>query len=297
MTQSLRRVHGTGVRVRTAAAGHAEDPAPAGRGIRTIRDEQAAHDDDVVVEEPLEIRISGEVIAITMRTPGHDRQLVMGFLWAEGIVASLDDVAAIAHCGRPGTEGFGNTIEVTPSPGARLRLPEETAVRRGTIVSAACGVCGRTSIDDLLARCSPVAGGGTMDASSVARAAAHLREHQPVFARSGGCHAASLVTRGGEHVETYEDVGRHNAVDKLVGARVLARALPASDHALFVSGRTSFEIVQKAVAAGIPIVVGVSAASSLAVDVAARAGITLVGFCRDDRFYIYTGAERIAVGA
>ena len=254
-------------------------------------------DDEVVVEEPLEIRVSGDTLAITMRTPGNDRELVLGFLWAEGIIASVDDIAAIAHCGRPGSEGFGNTIEVTPAPGAKLRLPEETAVRRGTLVSSACGVCGRTSIDDLLARCAPVGRGGTMRSLNVARAAAALRERQPLFGRSGGCHAASLATREGEHVATFEDVGRHNAVDKLVGSRLLAGALPAVDHALVVSGRTSFEIVQKAVVAGIPIVIGVSAASSLAVDVAERAGVTLVGFARGGDFFVYAGAERIAIDA
>jgi FdhD protein len=135
-----------------------------------------------------------------------------------------------------------------------------------------------------------------MTPGAIHRAALALRARQPFFSRSGGCHAASLLARDGEHVATFEDVGRHNAVDKLVGARLLARALPAADHALLVSGRTSFEIVQKAVAAGIPIVIGVSAASSLSLDVARRAGLTLVGFARGDRFVVYTGVERIADG-
>ena len=283
MSVGLRSVQGTRVR-RAGATPEHDHETEAAEGAR----------DEVVVEEPLEIRISGDTLAVTMRTPGSDRELVLGFLWAEGIISSVDDVAAIAHCGRPGTEGFGNTIEVTPAAGARLRLPEESAVRRGTLVSSACGVCGRTSIDDLLARCAPVGAGGRMGAGAVARAAAALRGRQPLFARSGGCHAASLVTREGEHLATFEDVGRHNAVDKLVGSRLLARAIPASDHALLVSGRTSFEIVQKAVAAGIPIVIGVSAASSLAVDVARRAGVTLVGFTRGEAFFVYAGEERIA---
>ena len=168
--------------------------------------------------------------------------------------------------------------------------------RRGTITTSACGVCGRRSVDDLLARCGPLSTDAAMTAGAVDRAVQSLRARQPLFARTGGCHAASLVTLEGDHVATFEDVGRHNAVDKLVGSRLLARALPASRHALLVSGRTSFEIVQKAVSAGIPIVMGVSAASSLALDVAARAGVTLLGFARGERFVVYTREERIVSG-
>jgi FdhD protein len=255
-----------------------------------------ASNDAIVVEEPLEIRVSGDTLAITMRTPGHDRELVLGFLWAEGVIASLDDVSSVVHCGRPVDEGFGNTMEVTPAPGARLRLPDEPMARRGTLTTSACGVCGRRSIDDLLARCRPVADRATMTAHAIARAVHELRARQPIFARTGGCHAASLVRLDGEHVTTFEDVGRHNAVDKLVGACLLGGMLPASEHALLVSGRTSFEIVQKAVAAGIPVVVGVSAASSLALDVARRSGVTLVGFARGEGFVVYTGEERIVDG-
>ncbi len=252
-----------------------------------------ATDDDVVVEEPLDIRVSGDTLAVTMRTPGHDRELVMGFLWAEGVITSRSDIAAIAHCGRPGDAAYGNTVEVTPAPGARLRLPEEPMTRRGTLTTSACGVCGRKSIEDLLARCAKVESGGTMGRGAIVRAVGALRARQPVFAKSGGCHAASLVTFDGEHVATFEDVGRHNAVDKLIGASLLSGLLPGSNHALVVSGRTSFEIVQKAVVAGIPIVVGVSASSSLAVEVARGAGSTLVGFARGGDFVVYAGEERI----
>jgi FdhD protein len=247
-----------------------------------------------VVEEPLDIRIAGDTLAITMRTPGHDRELVLGFLWAEGIIHDLSDVGAIAHCGRTGDEAFGDTIEVTPGPGAKLVLPEEPGARRGTLSTSACGVCGRRSIDDLLARCRVIESAARMAPAAIARAVETLRERQPLFARCGGCHAASLVKLDGEHVATFEDVGRHNAVDKLVGSRLLAGALPAADHALVVSGRTSFEIVQKAVAAGIPIVIGVSASSSLAVDVARRAGVTLIGFARRGECLVYAGGERIS---
>ncbi|MGO9713392.1 MAG: formate dehydrogenase accessory sulfurtransferase FdhD [Polyangiaceae bacterium] len=263
--------------------------APPASGARDGRDDQ------VVVEEPLEIRISGDTLAITMRTPGHDRELVLGFLWAEGIIHSLSDVGSIAHCGREGDEAFGDTMDVVAAAGARLTLPEEPGARRGTLTTSACGVCGRRSIDDLLARCHPIESDVRISPAAIARAVETLRERQPLFAQSGGCHAASLVSLDGVHVATFEDVGRHNAVDKLVGSRLLAGGIPAAEHALVVSGRTSFEIVQKAVTAGIPVVVGVSASSSLAVDVAKRAGVTLIGFARGGEFLVYTGEERVSL--
>lgn len=255
---------------------------------------RAGGEDALVVEEPLEIRISGDPVAVTMRTPGHDRELVLGFLWAEGILRALDDVGGIAHCGRLGDPGRGNTIEVTPAPGAQLSFEPEGPTRRGTISTSACGVCGRRSIDDLFARVAPVAPPRRpLARETIVRAVRELRDHQPLFARTGGAHAAALHTFDGEHVATYEDVGRHNAVDKLIGARLLAGALPLRDHLLVVSGRTSFEIVQKAVAAGIPAIASVSAASSLAVDLAERAGITLAGFARSEALTLYTGNEHV----
>jgi FdhD protein len=252
----------------------------------------ASRSDDIAVEEPLEIRVAGDTLAVTMRTPGHDRELALGFLWAEGIIASLDDVASVAHCARADDEGRTNTIEVTPAPGTRLKLPDDSPARRGTLTSTSCGVCGRRSIDDLLARCAPVAA-ASMRHAAIVRAIESLRATQPLFAKTGGLHGAALVTLEGAHVATYEDVGRHNAVDKLVGAMLLAKKLPLHSNALVVSGRTSFEIVQKAVAAQIPIVVGVSAASSLAVDVAKRSNVALVGFAREGRCVVYAGADRI----
>lgn len=249
--------------------------------------------DQVAVEEPLEIRVAGEPLSVTMRTPGHDRELALGFLWAEGIIASLADVSSVTHCGRTDDEGRENAIEITAAPGARLRLPEDSLARRGTLTTSACGVCGRRSIDDLLARCRPVDPGAQMTKQAVLAAVESLQRTQPLFARTGGCHGAALVDLAGGHVATFEDVGRHNAVDKLVGSRLLAGKIPSPDHALIVSGRTSFEIVQKAIAAGIPIVVGISAASSLAIDTARRAGVALVGFARGEALVVYSGAERI----
>jgi len=267
--------------------------------VTRVRDGGVAHvPDDVVVEEPLAIRVAGETLAVTMRTPGHDRELALGFLFAEGVLTSIDDVGSIAHCGRTGDEARENTIDVIPAPGARFHLPDEAdahaPAHRGTLTTSACGVCGRRSIDDLLARCNPIADRTRFPRALIPRAADALRGTQPVFARSGGCHAAALVTSSGVHVATFEDVGRHNAVDKLVGSRLRARALPAHGHALVVSGRTSFEIVQKAVAAGIPVVIGISAPTSLAVDVARRAGVTLIGFARGGDFVVYSAEERIA---
>jgi FdhD protein len=259
------------------------------RSVLVTRGDARA-EDVIVVEEPLEIRVAGDTLAITMRTPGADRELVLGFLWAEGVIASLDDVASVAYCGRLGDEGRNNTIDVTPAAGTRLRLPDDTRARRGTLMTSACGVCGRRSIDDLLARCSKLPKGAPLATEIVGRATLALENTQRIFARTGGCHGAALLEKtSGAHVATFEDVGRHNAVDKLVGSRLLARALPAREHVLVVSGRTSFEIVQKAVAAGIDTVIGVSAPSSLAIDLAENAGVTLVGFARAGRFVVYAG--------
>jgi FdhD protein len=264
-------------------------------GVERLRDGAwSSAPDAVAVEEPLEIRVAGDTVAVTMRTPGSDRELALGFLFAEGIVRSVDDVSAVAHCGRGDDDaGRGNTIEVTPAPGVRIDLGDDTPfARRGTI-SSACGVCGRRSIDDLLARCAPVQGGARIELAALLRAVEGLRSMQPRFAETGGCHGAGLFTLDGEAFEAFEDVGRHNAVDKLIGSQLLRRALPLRDRVLVVSGRTSFEIVQKAAVAGVPVVVGVSAASSLAVDVAERAGITLVGFARGGSLVVYAGRERI----
>jgi FdhD protein len=271
-----------------------------------------AETDEVAVEEPLEIRVAGDPLAITMRTPGADRELALGFLHAEGVIRSIDDVGSVAHCGRPGDEGFGNVIDVLPGPGVVLAPERVEGTRRGTLTSAACGVCGRLTIEDLVGRCRPVGQNGKSegksdgkpdDARIEAAALAHLigsmREQQALFTRTGGVHAAALFTCPRPGVTEIaapivrEDVGRHNAVDKVVGALIFARALPAADRILVVSGRTSFEIVQKAVVAGIPIVASVSAPSSLAIDLAARMNVTLVGFLRGETMSVYTAPDRI----
>ncbi|CAM3263140.1 formate dehydrogenase accessory sulfurtransferase FdhD [Corallococcus sp. ZKHCc1 1396] len=300
----------------TAAASHASAaprPAPSAvsrgithRPVRRFDGEvlRAAEDDRIAVEEPLEIRVSGDAVATTMRTPGHDRELAVGFLFAEGILQDVDDLGSLFHCGHPGEEGFGNVLEVTPASGAVLDLERVQATRRGTLTTSACGVCGRRSVEDLMAACAPVAPGPVLSAHAVARATEHLRAVQHNFEHTGGVHAAAALDAHGALLAAHEDVGRHNAVDKVVGTLVLARAVraprrlptppfPAAPAVLAVSGRASFEIVQKAARARIPVVVSVSAASSLAIDLALRSGVTLAAFSRNGRCNVYTGAERL----
>jgi len=197
-------------------------------------------------------------------------------------------VTSVAHCGRTGDEGRFNTLDVVPAPGLSLDVEALGAARRGTLTTASCGVCGRRSIDDLLARCKPL-DPVIVPRAAVLRATEALGRTQSLFARTGGCHGAALIRFDGTHVATFEDVGRHNAVDKLVGSRLLAHALPLAGHVLAVSGRSSFEIVQKAVAAGIPAIASISAASSLAVDLAKRTGLVLAGFVRGEGMTLYTG--------
>ena len=255
---------------------------------------QPATEDDVVVEEPLEIRAAGDTLAITMRTPGHDRELAIGFLFAEGVIASRDDVSRVAHCGRPDQEGFGNTIDVAPAAGAEFDVDRVALTRRGTLTTAACGVCGRRSVRDVIDRCTPLAEGPTLAASDVTGAMEKLRSFQPNFSRTGGIHAATALDAGLQPLAAFEDIGRHNALDKVVGALVLAGKIPGSEPVLLlVSGRASFEVVQKAAAARIPIVASVSAASSLAIDLARATGITLCGFVRNGAMTVYSNPSRL----
>jgi FdhD protein len=248
-------------------------------------------DDRVAVEEPLEIRIAGETFAITMRTPGHDEELVLGLLLSEGIVRSVEDVGGIAHCGKPGE--LGNVIEVTAAPGAIIEWEPDGPVRRATLTTSACGVCGRRSIDDLLERVRPLQDDARFSPLWIQGLTRELAPRQLNFAATGGVHAAALWDVERETAIVREDVGRHNAVDKVVGRCALDRGLPARGRALVVSGRASFELVQKAIVAQVSMLVSVSAPSSLAVS-AARAGrLTLVGFARGERFNVYAGEERI----
>lgn len=252
--------------------------------------------DDLATEEPLEIRLTApdgarKTVAITMRTPGHDFELAAGFLHGEGLVRP-GEIAAIAYCTDEDLppEARYNTVTVR----LRVPIPDLPALDRHFLTSSACGVCGSASLDALRDRCAPIPQGtlrltpeilyGLPDA---------LRQAQGVFGKTGGLHAAGLFSATGRMAGLREDVGRHNAVDKLVGWAALAERLPLAEHVLMVSGRASYEIMQKALAAGIPAVCAVSAPSSLAVDVARDFGMTLVGFLRGERCNVYAGQERI----
>jgi FdhD protein len=263
------------------------------RAHRIAPDATAAQQEQVAVEEPLEIRVDGETLAITMRTPGHDHELVAGFLLAEGIIDSHADLGSIAHCGRPGDEGYGNTIDARAAAGAPFDIERASAARRGTLVTAACGVCGRTSIEDLLQRRAPLDDTMTVPRDVIAALPERMRAKQAAFALTGGLHAAAIANGHGELACTREDIGRHNAVDKAIGRMLLDDALPGRGRVLVVSGRISFEIVQKAAVAGIAVLVGVSAPTSLAVKTAEAAGVTLVAFARGAAFNVYTHRARI----
>ncbi len=246
--------------------------------------------DEVVVEEPLEIRLGHgdrwEVVSVTMRTPGDDAALAAGFLFGEGI---LTDSALVDRVDPPEAEGDHVVTVWTRRPVAL-----DPARRRQYFVNSSCGVCGRSLVKGLFAELGgPVQSDLTLPASTIVEFPARLRARQRLFDRSGGVHAAGLFDPDGSVTEVAEDVGRHNAVDKVVGRRFLDGALPARRSVLQISGRVSFEIVQKAASAGIPIVAAVSAPSSLAVTAADRWGITLAGFVRDGRLNVYAHPERL----
>jgi len=249
--------------------------------------------DLLAVEEPLEIRLDGKTVAITMRTPGHDFELAAGFLFTEGILQGPQQVREI-RWSKPGgnPRQAGNSVTVELNPGVEVDLER---LERHFYTSSSCGVCGKASIEALEMQGCPVL---PKDSPIIHTATIHalpktLRGEQAVFERTGGLHAAALFDPAGKLVLLREDVGRHNAVDKLIGAEMLAGHTPLHDRLLLVSGRASFELVQKALMAGIPILAAVGAPSSLAVETAQRFNMTLLGFVRDARFNIYSGASRI----
>jgi FdhD protein len=248
--------------------------------------------DALATEEPMEIRVDApgmeqRQVAVTMRTPGNDFELAAGFLHTEGLVAT-GDVRSVRYCTVPREEQQYNVVTVDLT-----RPYDADLLQRNFYTTSSCGICGKASLDSISVRCAPVADGPSVSEAVVVELPGRLREAQRLFDRTGGLHAAGLFDAEGRLLELREDVGRHNAVDKLVGHALLAGALPLSERVLMVSGRLSFEIVQKAAVAGIPVVCAVSAPSSLAVDAGRRFGMTLVGFLRGSRFNIYTGAERI----
>jgi FdhD protein len=254
--------------------------------------------DSIAVEEPLELRVDGKPLAVTMRTPGHDVELAHGFLHTEGVIGSVDGIRDARYCDSRDDEGRNtyNVLDVGLAPGVP---PPVAGVERNFYTTSSCGVCGKASLDAvrLKTRYSPADDDVRVRFDVLAGLPDALRQRQQVFDRTGGLHAAGLFTPAGELLVVREDVGRHNAVDKVIGWAVLAGRIPARSCILIVSGRTSFELAQKAVMAGIPVLGAVSAPSSLAVDLAHESGLTLAGFIRNGAMNVYTHSNRIQVDA
>jgi FdhD protein len=256
----------------------------------TIRTEA----DHVAVEEPMEVRVNGSPFAVIMRTPGEDLALAAGFLLAEDVVRDATEIGAIERCLDVEPEARGNVLNVTVVGDAVDRLAVRLGERRQVITTAACGLCGRRTIESLRTRAATVAGEWTVPAAVVRQLPLALRQAQRTFDATGGVHAAALTDLDGQVLRAAEDVGRHNAVDKIIGHALLEGRLPLDRAMLVVSGRTSYELVQKALLGGVPLVAAVSAPSSLAVDLARAAGITLCGFVRGDSFNVYAHGARLS---
>src|SRR5689334_15975051 len=273
------------------SAAHRADSVRKTRVLRVGAGGAVARDDRVAVEEPLEIRVGKETVAVTMRTPGHDFDLAAGWLLAEGIVSRPEEIARFEHCREvrsPEEEGNVVIVRATASAGALGRA------RRMLVTTSSCGLCGKGSIESVHADFPPVDSTVEVRASVLAGLPDALRAAQSAFTETGGLHAAGVFRADGELLAAREDVGRHNAVDKVIGHLFREGRLPLDDAILLVSGRASFEIVQKAVAARIPVIAAVSAPSSLAVDLARDSNVTLVGFLRNGSFNCYSGAARLA---
>ena len=279
----------------------AEDPAVAiRRNVTPVRvvavegGQRSERPDVVATEEPLEIRVAAPgqeaaAVAVTMRTPGADMELAAGFLFTEGLILP-GDIKRVAYCDDlDGQEQLYNVVTVTLG-----RRFDFESLHRNFFATSSCGICGKAALEDVQVRCAPVGSGPQIAASLLTTLPDELRQRQKLFDRTGGLHAAGLFASSGELVSLKEDVGRHNAVDKVIGEYVLAGGLPLSDRVMQVSGRSSFEIVQKAAVAGIPIVAAVGAPSSLAIEAGQRLGVTVVGFVRDGRLNVYSHPERIA---
>lgn len=252
----------------------------------TSRAEAVAH------EEPLEIRVNGASVAVVMRTPGHDEELGRGFLLTERVVRSLDDVESIRHCTTvPDPEAEDNVLQVRLRPGVTFDLER---LRRHTFASSSCGVCGKATLENARAVAAPLEDRARVSPALLATLPEKLRAAQQAFATTGGLHAAGLFTLDGALVALREDVGRHNAVDKIVGF-IASEGIESSEHALLVSGRVSFELVQKAAAARLPILAGISAPTSLAVRMGCALRVTVVGFLRGTTMNIYSADERVVL--
>ena len=263
-------------------------------GVKEWRDgELHSVDDYLVGEEPLEIRIGDTAISVTMRTPGYDLELATGFLFTEGLITGPEQIASVRHEPDAKQNG-GNRVCVDLAPGVALDLDMSC---RNFYTASSCGVCGKASIDAVRVRgIERPDSQRAVDPEVLCRLPDQLRAAQPIFSRTGALHAAGLFSMGGELLVLREDVGRHNAVDKVIGWALANKRVPLRDALLMVSGRGGFEIVQKALVAGIPVLASVSAPSDLAVNLAREFGMTLIGFLRGRRFVIYSGAERFAAG-
>jgi FdhD protein len=253
-------------------------------------DDTVIRPETLAVEEPLEIRVDGTPITVTMRTPGSDIELAQGFLLTEGVIAQRDDVLTVRYC-----SGSGNTynvLDVTLAPDVK---PPELDVTRNFYTTSSCGVCGKASLEavQLISRHCPGDDPTTVAAGTLTAMPQQLRSAQRVFASTGGLHGAALFARDGTMLAVREDIGRHNAVDKVLGWALESGRIPLSGTVLLVSGRASFELTQKAVMAGVPVLAAVSAPSSLAVDLASESGVTLVAFLRGDSMNVYTRPDRV----
>jgi FdhD protein len=254
---------------------------------------QTIDHDVVAVEEPMEVRVNGASFAVIMRTPGADRDLAAGFLLAEDVIRGGHELATIEYCEDAEADARENTLNVTVIGEAVERLSIRLGERRQVMMTASCGLCGRRTIESLRSRAPSVAGEWTVSADVIRSLPTTLRRAQDVFETTGGLHAAGLFALDGRLTMLAEDVGRHNAVDKVVGRRLLEDGLPLDQSLLMVSGRTSFELVQKSLLAGVPLIAAVSAPSSLAIELAEQAGVTLCGFLRGDTFNVYAHGQRI----
>ncbi|GAB93006.1 formate dehydrogenase accessory sulfurtransferase FdhD [Gordonia rhizosphera] len=254
--------------------------------------------DAVVVEEPLEIRINGTPISVTMRTPGSDFELAQGFLMTEGLIGARDDIESIRYCNSFDDDGRNtyNVLDVTLAPGVRL---PDVGIERNFYTTSSCGVCGKSSLDAVRQRTrfEPAGDDISVPIDTLVSLPSTLREAQRVFSTTGGLHAAGLFDAEGTPFAVREDIGRHNAVDKLIGWGMEVGRFPLRHTILLVSGRASFELTQKAAMAGIPVLAAVSAPSSLAIDLADATGMTLVGFLRGESMNVYTHPERIVTGS
>ena len=258
--------------------------------IQRIRDGARSEvDDDVAIEAPLEIRVNGKALTVVMRTPGHDEELARGFLYAESLVDGAADIVSIARPPALTGDEVGNVVDVTLRPGARAPAGE-----RLFYASSSCGVCGKNAISALRVRAPLVSSSLVVSPATLSALPDRLREAQPLFARTGGVHASGLFAADGTLELVREDVGRHNALDKIIGWASVAERLPLADRLLVVSGRVSYEIVQKAIAAGLPLIAAVGAPSTLAVELAEEFAVTLVGFVRGGNMNVYTHGDRVA---